>query len=85
MTKAPENAPALLFLGTTKKNGGADGVTTNDMNFMGGGWGASIVAHFARKVRATVTSREDLRSLWVRYNLRPPHFASKVSYSASPQ
>ena len=22
MTKAPENAPALLFFGTTKKNGG---------------------------------------------------------------
>ena len=35
MTKAPENAPALLFLGSTKKNGGADGVTTNDTNFMG--------------------------------------------------
>ena len=85
MTKAPENAPALLFFGDNEKIWGADVVTSNDTNFMGGGWGASTVAHFARKVRATVTSREDLRSLWVRYNLRPPHFASKVSYSASPQ
>ena len=34
MTKAPEDAPALLFLGSTKK-WGADGVTTNDTNFMG--------------------------------------------------
>ena len=35
MTKAPEDAPALLFLGDNEKNGGADGVTTNDTNFMG--------------------------------------------------
>ena len=62
MTKAPEDAPALLFLGTTKK-WGSDGVTTNDTNFMGGGWGASTVAHFARKVRATDTSREGLGPL----------------------
>ena len=35
MTKAPENAPALLFLGDNEKNwGGSDGVTTNDTNFM---------------------------------------------------
>ena len=55
----------------------------------------STVAHFARKVRATVTSRKCRKSAWachkpstlrrVRENLRPPHFASKVSYSASPQ
>ena len=63
MTKAPENAPALLFLGDNEKIGGSDGVTTNDTNFVGGGWGASIVAHFARKVRATVTSRRCLRPL----------------------
>lgn len=37
MTKAPENAPALLFLGDNEKNGGSDGVTMNDTNFMGGG------------------------------------------------
>ena len=35
MTKAPENAPALLFLGDNEKILGADGVTTNDTNFMG--------------------------------------------------
>ena len=34
MTKAPENAPSLLFLGDNEKNGGADSVTTNDTNFM---------------------------------------------------
>ena len=60
-------------------------IITNDTNFVGGGWGASTVAHFACKVRATDTSREGLGSLWVRNNLRPPHFASKVSYNASPQ
>ena len=63
----------------------SDGVITNDTIFVGGGWGASTVAHFACKVRATDTSREGLGSLWVRNNLRPPHFASKVSYNASPQ
>ena len=35
MTKAPENAPALLFFGDNEKILGADGVTTNDTNFMG--------------------------------------------------
>ena len=57
--------------------------------------GASIVAHFARKVRATNTQRT-WPALWGitllgfqlvlgRHNIRPPHFASKVSYSAWPQ
>ena len=57
--------------------------------------GASIVAHFARKVRATNTQRTwpalwgitllDFQLVLGRHNIRPPHFASKVSYSASPQ
>ena len=57
--------------------------------------GASIVAHFARKVRATNTWRTwptlwgmtllDFQIMLGRRNIRPPHFASKVSYSASPQ
>ena len=57
--------------------------------------GASIVAHFARKVRATNTFANMYSALghdfvgflavFGRHNIRPPHFASKVSYSASPQ
>ena len=57
--------------------------------------GASIVAHFARKVRATNTFANMYSALghdfvgflavFGRHNIRPPHFASKVSYSAAPQ
>ena len=48
--------------------------------------GASTVAHFACKVRGTnlwrIMQRIQLSS---HFHLRAPHFASKVSYSASPQ
>ena len=48
--------------------------------------GASIVAHFARKVRGTNLWRIMQRiQLSPHFHLRAPHFASKVSYSASPQ
>ena len=52
--------------------------------------GASTVAHFARKVRGTYLWRIfkanfiDVQ-LSPHFHLRAPHFASKVSYSASPQ
>ena len=76
-------------------------------------WGESIVAHFARKVRATDMGRSRRRQhcsslcsqseghgyvakirgmtllnflrVLGRHYIRPPHFASKVSYSAAPQ
>ena len=49
-------------------------------------WGASIVAHFARKVRGTNLWRIMQQiQLSPHFHLRAPHFASKVSYSASPQ
>ena len=58
-------------------------------------YGASIVAHFARKVKATNTFANMYSALghdfvgflavFGRHNIRPPHFASKVSYSAAPQ
>ena len=50
-----------------------------------------MVAHFARKARATDMWRSlghDLVEFSARacpLNIRPPHFASKVSYSAAPQ
>ena len=48
--------------------------------------GASIVAHFACKVRGTNLWRIMQRiQLSPHFHLRAPHFASKVSYSASPQ
>ena len=48
--------------------------------------GASIVAHFARKVRGTNLWRIMQRiQLSPHFHLRAPHFASKVSYSASRQ
>ena len=48
--------------------------------------GASTVAHFARKVRGTNLWRIMQRiQLSPHFHLRAPHFASKVSYSASPQ
>ena len=57
--------------------------------------GASIVAHFARKVRATIFAANIANALGhdfvgflavlVRHNIRPPHFASKVSYNAAPR
>ena len=57
--------------------------------------GASIVAHFARKVRGTnlVAAKHELKiqqshapERWsCSLRVRGPHFASKVSYSASPQ
>ena len=54
-------------------------------------WGASIVAHFARKVRgAKVAAQHALKiqqghapERWsCSLRVRGPHFASKVSYSA---
>ena len=48
--------------------------------------GASIVAHFAGKVRGTNLWRIMQRiQLSPHFHLRAPHFASKVSYSASRQ
>ena len=48
--------------------------------------GASTVAHFACKVRGTNLWRIMQRiQLSPHFHLRAPHFASKVSYSASPQ
>ena len=48
--------------------------------------GASIVAHFARKVRGTNLWRIMQRiQLSPHFHLRAPHFASKVSYSAARQ
>ena len=57
--------------------------------------GASIVAHFARKVRAMIFAANIANALghdfvgflavFGRHNIRAPHFASKVSYNASPQ
>ena len=48
--------------------------------------GASIVAHFACKVRGMNLWRIMQRiQLSPHFHLRAPHFASKVSYSASPQ
>ena len=61
----------------------------------GGGLGRSTVAHFARKVRGAniwrpshalkiqQSNAPERRSCSLR--IRGPHFASKVSYSASPQ
>ena len=60
----------------------------------GEGCGDSIVAHFARKVRgAKVAAQHELKiqqshapERWsCSLRVRGPHFASKVSYSASPQ
>ena len=60
----------------------------------GEGCGDSIVAHFARKVRgAKVGAQHELKiqqshapERWsCSLRVRGPHFASKVSYSASPQ
>ena len=48
--------------------------------------GASTVAHFACKVRGTNLWRIMQRIQFSpHFHLRAPHFASKVSYSASPQ